>query len=45
MCSSALLWKLLAEHLGNLPPKDLTAPRTLGSQAVYGNQPAPHASG
>src|SRR5215212_3741284 len=28
MCSAALLWKLLAGHLGNLPPKDLTAPRT-----------------
>jgi hypothetical protein len=26
MCSGALLWKLLAGHLGNLPPKDLTAP-------------------
>jgi hypothetical protein len=28
MCSGALLWKLLAGHLGNLAPKDLTAPRT-----------------
>jgi hypothetical protein len=26
MCSAALLWKLLAGHLGNLPPNDLTAP-------------------
>jgi hypothetical protein len=26
MCSGALLWKLEAGHLGNLPPKDLTAP-------------------
>jgi hypothetical protein len=26
MCSVALLWKLLAGHLGNLAPKDLTAP-------------------
>jgi hypothetical protein len=26
MSSGALLWKLLAGHLGNLPPKDLTAP-------------------
>jgi hypothetical protein len=26
MCYEALLWKLLAGHLGNLPPKDLTAP-------------------
>ena len=30
MCSEALLWKLLAGHLGNRAPKDLTAPRTLG---------------
>jgi hypothetical protein len=28
MCSGALLWRLLAEHLGNLPPKDFTAPLT-----------------
>ena len=26
MCSTALLWKLLAGHLGDLAPKDLTAP-------------------
>jgi hypothetical protein len=28
MCSGALLWKLLAGHLGKRAPKDLTAPRT-----------------
>jgi hypothetical protein len=28
MCSGALLWKLLAGHLGKRPPKDLTVPRT-----------------
>jgi hypothetical protein len=28
--SAALLWKLLAGHLGKRAPKDLTAPRTLG---------------
>ena len=28
MCSAALLWKLLAGHLGKRAPKDLTAPRT-----------------
>src|ERR671910_2387580 len=28
MCSEALLWKLLAGHLGRRAPKDLTAPRT-----------------
>jgi hypothetical protein len=44
MCWGALLWKLLAGHLGNLPPKDLTAPRTLGSPAACGNLPAPRAS-
>jgi hypothetical protein len=26
MCSGALLWKLLAGHLGKRAPKDLTAP-------------------
>ncbi len=28
VCSAALLWKLLAGHLGKRAPKDLTAPRT-----------------
>src|SRR5215203_3037057 len=28
MCSEALLWKVLAGHLGRRAPKDLTAPRT-----------------
>src|SRR5215211_8196056 len=45
MCSAALLWKLLAGHLGNLPPKDLTAPRTLGSPAECGSRPKPAGSG
>jgi len=45
MCSGALLWKLLAGHLGYLPPKDLTAPRTLGLQAACDYLPVPHASG
>jgi hypothetical protein len=30
MCAAALLWKLLAGHLGKRAPKDLTAPLTLG---------------
>src|SRR5688500_2085103 len=35
MCSGALfLWRLLAGHLGKRAPKDLTAPRTLGSRVL-----------
>jgi hypothetical protein len=34
MCSEALLWKLTAGHLGNLPPKDFTAPRTWFTNCV-----------
>jgi hypothetical protein len=30
MCAAALLWKLLAGHLGRRAPKDLSVPRTLG---------------
>jgi hypothetical protein len=44
-CSAAFLWKLLAGHLGNLPPKDFTAPRTLGLPAACGNRLAPGESG
>jgi hypothetical protein len=45
MCSAARLWKLLAGHLGKRAPKDLTAPRTLGSRAGCGNRPTPASSG
>src|SRR5215207_11677012 len=34
MCSGALLWKLLAGHLGKRAPKDLTAPRTWFTSCV-----------
>ena len=34
MCSAALLWKLLAGHLGKRAPKDLTAPRTWFTSCV-----------
>src|SRR5215210_1608057 len=33
-CSLALLWKLLAGHLGKRAPKDLTAPRTWFTSCV-----------
>jgi hypothetical protein len=38
MYPGALLWKLDAGHLGNLAPKDFTAPPTLGSPAACGNR-------
>ena len=34
MCSEALLWKLLAGHLGKRAPKDLTAPLTWFTSCV-----------